>query len=232
MAKSGHKKLSEGKDMIKTNSPRALLSEDGKEPGKIGVTMVPISTLESSFSISTGSGLNGYNDARLAATSLAIQYLEIPEGPLWNVVQGAGYAYHAHFARDIQSGVLSYRVIRSPDAHKAIAVSRQAIQDISASTTPIKKHLLKDAVSQIVVMFADHLATTPNATEQNFVLSVIRGLPLNWSKTFLKAPGESNVLVTCGKLMTKGMKNSFQGMGYKGHIRSLDNFGDEYGMAV
>ncbi|KAH7318215.1 Metalloenzyme, LuxS/M16 peptidase-like protein [Stachybotrys elegans] len=247
-------KLGEVKDLIKINSPKTLLNEEGKEPGKVGVTIVPMSTLDSSFSVSTANGLDDYKDERLAAAMVAVCYLEAPEGPLWNAVRGAGYAYGSYFARDLESGVLSYRVFRSPDAYKAITASKKAIQDILDGTSPIEKHLLEGAVSQIVVMFADEQATMPNAAQQNFVLSVVRGLPLDWSKTLLKAvsevteeqikdvmrklilpvfePGKSNVVVTCGKLMTEGMETAFQGMGYKVQTKTLDDFGDDYGMAA
>ncbi|KFA73745.1 hypothetical protein S40288_07332 [Stachybotrys chartarum IBT 40288] len=241
-------------EMIRIKTPRTLLNEEGQNPGKIGATIVPMSTLDSSYSVSTAIGLHDFKDDRLAAVMVAISYLETPEGPLWNAVRGAGYAYGSYFARDLDSGVLSYRVYRSPDASKAIAASRTAIVDIVEGAQPIDKHLLEGAISQIVVMFADEQATMPNAAQQNFVLGVVRELPNNWVKGILKAvsevteeqikdvlknlivpvfePGKSNVVITCGQLMREGMETAFKGMGYAVQVKELNEFYDHYGLEV
>jgi Zn-dependent M16 (insulinase) family peptidase len=154
---------------------------------------------------------------------VAIGYLETVEGPLWNAVRGAGYAYGSFFSRNVESGVINYKVYRSPDASKAIIASRDAISKIANEEVPIDKHLLEGTISQIVVSFADEQSTMPGAAQQNFVQSVFRQLPKDWSKDILKRvrevnedeirqalkdiimpcfePGKSNVVITCAKLM-------------------------------
>lgn len=201
----------------------ALLNDEGKNPGSVGVTIVPIAAVDGSFSVSTASSISSLSDPNLPAIMVAIGYLEGIEGPLWNAVRGAGYAYGSHFSRSIESGVLCYRVYRSPDTSKAIIASRDAIRKIADGEVPIDKHLLEGTVSQIVVMFADEQATMPGAAQQNFIQSVIRGVSKEWNKDILKKvravstdeikaamkqfilplfePGKSNVVVTCGKSM-------------------------------
>lgn len=202
-----------------------LLNDEGRKPGSVGTIIVPMTTLESSYSVSTAQSITSLSDPKFPAIMVAIGYLETVEGPLWNAVRGAGYAYGSYFSRNIDSGLLSYRVYRSPDAYKAISASLDAIRKIAVGEVAIDKHLLEGTISQIVVMFADEQATMPNAAQQNFVRSVVRGLPKDWSKDVLRRvrdvtieemksvmrefilpcfePGKSNVVITCAKLMSE-----------------------------
>ncbi|EGX89648.1 zinc metalloprotease, putative [Cordyceps militaris CM01] len=243
---------SEVKDMIPVPALSALLNDEGRAPGSVGTTIVPMASLDGSFSVSTAVGLSSYADPRLAAVMVAISYLEQVEGPLWVAVRGAGYAYGTHFSRSIDAGVLCYRVYRSPDAAKAIAASREAIRKIADGDVPIDKHLLEGSVSQIVVTFADEQSTMPSAAQQNYVQGVVRGLPKDWSKEILRrvravteeeiraamtdiilpcfAPGKSNVTITCAKIMTENMETSMKAMGYKVQTRELSDFHDDYGL--
>ncbi|KAG5981749.1 hypothetical protein E4U55_002599 [Claviceps digitariae] len=173
-------------DMVPIPKLADLLNDEGRNPGSVGAIIVPMTTLESSYSVSTAPSITSLSDPSFAAIMVAIGYLETVEGPLWNAVRGAGYAYGSSFSRNIDSGVLSYRVYRSPDAYKAISASRDAIQKIATGQVPIDKHLLQGTISQIVVMFADEQATMPGAAQQHFVHSVIRNVPEDWSKEVLK----------------------------------------------
>lgn len=107
-------------DMIPIPETSSLLNAEGRNPGSVGVTIVPMTTLESSYAVSTANGMSSYSDPRFPALMVAIGYLEAVEGPLWNAVRGAGYAYGSYFSRDIDSGVLSYRIYRSPDASRLL----------------------------------------------------------------------------------------------------------------
>jgi Zn-dependent M16 (insulinase) family peptidase len=215
--------LTDKEEMTPIVKPVSLLNEEGKNPGSVGVIIVPMATLESSFTVSTAPGLSSFSDPRLPAIMVAIGYLETVEGPLWNAVRGAGYAYGSFFSRNVESGTLSYRVYRSPDASKAITASRDAIQKIAGGEVAVDKHLLEGTISGIVTMFADEQSTMPGAAQQNFVQAVIRDLPREWSKDILRRvravtideikgvmkevimpcfePGKSNVVITCAKIM-------------------------------
>lgn len=215
--------------MVPIPKPVSLLNEEGRKPGSVGAIIIPMTTLDSSYSVSTAPGLDSFTDPRIPALMVAIGYLEAPEGPLWNAVRGAGYAYGSYFSRDINTGVLSYRVYRSPDAYKAIAASHDAIRKVATGEVEIDRHLLEGTISQIVVMFADEQSTMPSAAQQNYVQSVVRGLPKDWDKQILKRvrdvsvdemkkamrdlilpcfePGKSNVVITCAKIMQEVSKH-------------------------
>ncbi|KAI5461624.1 Metalloenzyme, LuxS/M16 peptidase-like protein [Mariannaea sp. PMI_226] len=246
------KSLTTQENMIEIPKPVSLLNEEGRKPGSVGAVVIPMTTLDSSYSVSSAQGIEDFSDPRLAAIMVAIGYLEAPEGPLWNAVRGAGYAYGVYFSRDIVSGILSYRVYRSPDAFKAIAASSDAIRKIAEGEVEIDRHLLEGTISQIVVMFADEQSTMPSAAQQNFVQGVVRGLPKDWDKEVLRRvravtvdeirgamrdmimpcfePGKSNIVVTCATLMKEGMETAFKGMGYKVQTHELSYFHDDYGL--
>lgn len=205
--------------------PAAILNEEGKSPGSVGVVIVPMTTLDSSFTVSTAKGIDSYSDPRLPAIMVAIGYLETVEGPLWSALRGAGYAYGSFFSRNVESGTISYRVYRSPDAAKAIGATKDAVQKIATGEVDVDRHLLEGTISGIVTMFADEQSTMPHAAQQNFVQAVIRDLPKDWSKQILKKvravtideikaimsdmilplfePGKSNVVITCAKIMVE-----------------------------
>ncbi|CAM1507927.1 Fc.00g047750.m01.CDS01 [Cosmosporella sp. VM-42] len=246
------KSLTSQEDMVQIPKPVSLLNEEGRNPGSVGAIIIPMTTLDSSYSVSSSPGLESFTDPRLPAIMVAIGYLETAEGPLWNAVRGAGYAYGSYFSRDINSGILSYRVYRSPDASKAVVASRDIIRKVADGEVEIDRHLLEGTISQIVVMFADEQSTMPNAAQQNFVQSVVRGLSKDWDKEVLKRvravtvdemkqamkdfilpcfePGKSNIVITCAKIMEEGMATAFKDMGYKVQTHELSYFHDDYGL--
>jgi Zn-dependent M16 (insulinase) family peptidase len=203
--------------------PFTLLSEEGKKPGNYGAVIIPMTTLDSSYSVSTATGLTSYADPRLPAYLVAIGYLEAVEGPLWNAVRGNGLAYGTYFSREINAGYIQYKVYRSPDASKAIDASKAAVEALATGKVPLDKHLVEGAVSGIVMAFADDQATMAAAAQQNFVIEVIRGLDANWTHDIMRQvrdvshedirkvmhelvlpvfyPGTSNVVITCAPLM-------------------------------
>lgn len=217
------KSLKPSGEMIPIPKLDSILNDEGRKPGSVGATIVPMAALDGSYSVSTTSSITSLSDPNLPAIMVAIGYLETVEGPLWVAVRGAGYAYGSHFSRSLECGVLCYRVFRSPDASKAIIASRDAIHKIASGEVAIDKHLLEGTVSQIVVGFADEQATMPSAAQQNYVRSVVRGLDKDWNKDILRRvrevseedirnalntfilpcfePGKSNVVVTCAKNM-------------------------------
>ncbi|KJZ75005.1 hypothetical protein HIM_05491 [Hirsutella minnesotensis 3608] len=244
--------LSPRQEMVPIPKLSSLLNDEGRKPGSVGAIVIPMTTLDSSYSVSSAPSITSLSDPRFPAIMVAIGYLEAVEGPLWNAVRGAGYAYGSYFSRSVDSGILSYRVYRSPDVSKAIIASRDAIRNIAEGQVSIDKHLLEGTMSQIVVMFADEQSTMPSAAQQNFVQGVVRGLSSDWNKEILRRvravtedemkavmkelilpcfnPGTSNVVVTCAKLMAEGMETAFQGMGYKVQTRELSYFHDDYGL--
>lgn len=211
------------KDVLPITNPTSMLSAEGKSPGAFGSVIIPMTTLKSSYSVSTATGLSSYSDPRLPAYLVALGYLEAVEGPLWNAVRGNGFAYGQGFSRGFNDGYTQYRIYRSPDASKALEASKVKIGQIASGEEELDRHLVEVAVSGIVLGVADEQATMAAAAQQNFVTSTIRGLDPDWSRELIKRvrdikadeiravmnelimplfePGKSNVVVTCAPLM-------------------------------
>ncbi|KAK4460705.1 Metalloenzyme, LuxS/M16 peptidase-like protein [Cladorrhinum samala] len=230
----------------------AMLNDEGKAPGSFGSVVIPMTTLDSSYSVSTAIGLQSYSDPRLPAFLVALGYLEAVEGPLWNAVRGNGLAYGVSFSREIDGGYIQFKVYRSPDATKAIDASRNTVAKLASGEEPLDRHLVEGAVSSIVSGVADEQSTMSAAAQQNYVISVVRGLEQGWNRKILARvrevtedeireamrdiilpvfePGKSNVVVTCAPIMEENMIKTLQAKGYKTQVQTLSHFYDDYGL--
>jgi Zn-dependent M16 (insulinase) family peptidase len=211
------------KAILPITPPVSVLNGEGEQPGSYGAVVIPMTTLDSSYSVSTAVGLKSFSDPRLPAYLVALGYLEAVEGPLWNAVRGNGLAYGVSFSREVDGGYIQYRVYRSPDASKALDASRTTVSRIASGEEPLDRHLVEGSVSGIIMAAADEQATMAAAAQQNFVVSVVRGLDPEWNKRMLSLvrnvsedeiravlrdlvmpvfePGKSNVVVTCAPIM-------------------------------
>ncbi|OHW91611.1 peptidase m16 inactive domain-containing protein [Colletotrichum incanum] len=238
--------------LIPIIKPHTLLTEEGQKPGAVGAVIVPMTTADSSYGISTAKGITSFEDPRLPAIMVAIGYLETTEGPLWNSVRGQGLAYGSYFGRELDTGTIQYKVYRSPDVSKAFAASRETIRKIAEGEVEIDRHLKEGAVSQVVVQFADEQSTMASAAAQNFMLGVVRSLPLDWHKKIMRdvrdvtdeqiktvlkelimplfEPGKNNIVVTCAPILQENIEKAFKEMGYKTEVQQLAHFHDDYGL--
>lgn len=235
-------------------APYSRASAEGRQPGGVGAVVLPMTTLDSSYSISTAVGLRSFADPRLPAVLVALGYLEAVEGPLWNAVRGNGLAYGTSFSREVDAGYLQFRVYRSPDASKALAAARDAVEALASGREPLDRHLVQGAVSGIVMALADEQATMGLAAQQNYITGVVRGLDAGWSARIMRAaardvshdqireamrelvlpvfrPGTSNVVVTCAPLLQEPINKAFQAMGYQTQVKKLADYYDDYGLA-
>ncbi|KAI1759854.1 Metalloenzyme, LuxS/M16 peptidase-like protein [Hypoxylon sp. FL1150] len=232
--------------------PHTLLSKEGQNPGSVGATIVPMTAIDSSYSISSSKGLTSFSDPAVPALLVAMQYLETVEGTLWNAVRGNGLAYGAYFAKELDGGYLHFKVYRSPLASKATAAARDAIAALANGTVEFEKPMIEGAISQLVMALADEQATLATAAVQNYIGTVVRGLDPDYNvkmlakvrtvtvedikqamKTWLLPlfePGKSNVVVCCAQAMVEKLEKEFQTMGYKTQIKQLSDFGDDYGL--
>ncbi|CAJ2507608.1 Uu.00g087940.m01.CDS01 [Anthostomella pinea] len=232
--------------------PYTLLNSEGRNPGSIGATIIPMTTIDSSYSISSGKGLTSFSDPAVPALLVAMQYLETVEGTLWNAVRGNGLAYGVYFAKELDGGYLHFKVYRSPLASKAIAAARDAIAALANGTVAFEKPMIEGAISQLVMAMADEQATMATAAVQNYIIGAVRGLESDYStkmlakvravtvdelkeamKTWLLPmfePGKSNVIVCCAHVMVEKMEKELQDMGYNTHIKQLSDFNDDYGL--
>ncbi len=244
--------LDMSKDTVAIVPPYSVASPEGRNPGSVGVVLLPMTTLDTSYSVSTTVGLSSLKDPRLPAMLVTLGYLDAVEGPLWNAVRGNGLAYGTSFSRENDSGYLQLRVYRSPDASKALAAARDAVEDLATGREPLNRHQVEGAISMIVMSLASDQATMGLAAAQNYMLSVVRGLDADWNKEVMRRArevtdeemrgvlrelimpvflvGKSNVVVTCAPLLCSSMEKAYEEMGYKTQVKKLSDYYDAYGL--
>jgi Zn-dependent M16 (insulinase) family peptidase len=216
------KNLDTSKPLEPLSNRRERLSEGGKSPGKLAY-IVPLPTIDSSFSTHVSRGPTLANDPKIPALMVAVSYLDAVEGPMWVGVRGTGLAYGTGFSRNTESGMIQFRIYRSPNAYNAFVTARKVISDFISGDREFDSLALEGAVSSIVVSFVDEESTISTAAYASFVNQVIKGLPKDFNaqilvkvqkvtidevKDALKTiimpiftPGTSNIVVTCAPAM-------------------------------
>ena len=220
------KSLSASKEEINPIvKPYTLLNDEGRNPGSIGAIIIPMTTIDSSYSVSSGKGFTSFTDPGVPALLVACQYLETVEGTLWNAVRGNGLAYGVYFAKESDGGYVHFKVYRSPLASKAIASAHKAIAALVDGTVAFEKPMLEGAISQLVMGMADEQATMATAAVQNYIQGAVRGLPPDFNQKMLAKvravtvddikdamrawllpifePGKSNVVICCAHVMVE-----------------------------
>ncbi|RYP42342.1 hypothetical protein DL767_000264 [Monosporascus sp. MG133] len=223
--------------------PYTLLNDEGRNPGSIGAVIIPMATIDSSYSVSTGKGLTSFTDPAVPALLVACQYLETVEGPLWNAARGNGLAYGVYFAKEVDGGWVDFKVYRSPLASKAISAARDAIAALVDGTVAFETPMIEGAISQLVMAMADEQATMATAAVQNYILSAVRGLPSDYNQKMLTKVRDVTVddikeamktwllpVFEPGKSNVVKIEKELQEVGYKTQVKQLSDFYDAYGL--
>ena len=210
-----------GRPLKPLGSVAEHLSHAGKHPGGTAY-LVPLSTIDSSYSIHTTKGPDYPTHPQIPALLVAIAYLDTPEGPMWQAVRGNGLAYGAYFQKRIESGHLVFSVYSSPAASKAFAAGKKVIEELISGATPFEPAALDGAISNIIYEFADEESSMVLAAQASFVNQVILGIPKEYNSQILERvrqvtlndlkavlrgvilpvfqPETSNLVVTCATI--------------------------------
>lgn len=237
--------------LIPLDSTKQCLSAAGQNPGTLAY-IVPMSTVDSSFADLTTRCIDSYSDPLLPALTVALAYLDAVEGPIWTAVRGTGLAYGAGFTRDIDLGMLKYKIYRSPNAHKAYIQSKRTVQALADGTTPLDDFAMEGAVSSVVVSFVDEQPTMAAAATIGFVNQIVRGIDKSWAAEFMKKvrnvskedvrsvlqdlvmpvfdTKSADLIVTCASIMQGELVQGFAEDGWKPEVRRLTHFQDGYGL--
>jgi Zn-dependent M16 (insulinase) family peptidase len=200
----------------------AVLSAAGKNPG--GNHFVIPMPIDSSFAVLTARGLKGYTNPQLPSLMVALAYLDAVEGPMWQTIRGTGLAYGTNFLRDPETGLLKFRIFRSPDAFSAYKKAKTVVKEYGDGTRSFDKLALEGAISSIVRAFVDERASILEAARSSFIDLVTRGIGKEWQDWVLKevrevtvehvqailrdvvsgvfVPERADLVVTCGGIMT------------------------------
>jgi Zn-dependent M16 (insulinase) family peptidase len=207
----------------------ALLSNIGREPGGAHY-LIPM-PIDSSFAVLTSKGPKGYTHPQLPALMVALAYLDAVEGPMWSSIRGTGLAYGSNFYRDPETGLLKFRIYKSPNAFAAYSKAKTVVKELGDGTKAFDKLALEGAISSIVRDFVDERATIVDAARSSFIDLVTRGVGKEWQEWALRevrkvgaedvkkilkevvsrvfVPDMTDLVVTCGGIMTD-VSSSFE----------------------
>lgn len=233
------------------DSRKQCLSPAGRNPGTLAY-IIPMPTIDSSFANLTTKGLDSYEHPQLPALTVALAYLDAVEGPMWTAVRGTGLAYGAGFTRDVDVGLLQFKIYRSPNAFKAYVQSKQTVRALADGTVPLDDLAMEGAVSSVVVAFADEQPTMSAAATVGFVNQVVRGIPKDWGVGFMRKVREvgkedvmnalrdivmpvfdsktADLVVTCAVIMQEELVKGFEADGWAPKVQLLASFQDGYGL--
>lgn len=235
------------------DSRREIISDAARHAGGLSY-IVPMPPIDSSFLLLTSRGVDSYNHPQLPALMVAMAYLDAVEGPMWVAVRGTGLAYGTSFTRAVDTGLVGFRIYRSPDAFKAFAEARTVVRGFADGSRALERHALEGAISSIVVEFANEQATMVQAAVLGIANQIVRGIPRDWSEGMLRRvravgeeeiqavlrdvlcplfePETANMAVTCATIMTDGLVKEFEGRGWKPAVRKLVEFQEDYGIGA
>jgi Zn-dependent M16 (insulinase) family peptidase len=201
----------------------AVLSDIGRNPG--GTHYIIPMPIDSSFAVLTAKGPKGYNNVQLPPLMVALAYLDAVEGPMWQSIRGTGLAYGTGFFRDPETGLLKFRIFKSPNAFSAYSKAKAVVQEHGDGTRKFEKLELEGAISSIVREFVDERATIVDAARSSFIDLVTRGVSKDWQEWALREvrkvteddvakilrdvvsgvfmPDQADLVVTCGGIMTE-----------------------------
>ena len=207
-----------GRPLKPLGSAAGHLSHAGRHPGGTAY-LVPLSTIDSSYSVHTTKGPGYPTHPQIPALIVAIAYLDTPEGPMWQAIRGAGLAYGAYFQKRIEPGHLVFSIYSSPAASKAFIAGKKVIEDLISGATPFEPAALDGAISNIIYEFADEESSMVLAARASLINQVILGVPKEYNSHLLKQirqvtvndlkavlrgivlpafqPENSNLVVTC-----------------------------------
>jgi len=200
---------------------KAVLSDLGRNPG--GASYIIPMPIDSSFAVLTAKGPSSYTHPQLPPLMVALAYLDAVEGPMWQNIRGTGLAYGTGFFRDLETGLLKFRIYKSPNAFSAYEKARTVVAEYGNGTRTFEKMALEGAISSLVREFVDEKATIVDAARGSFVDLVVRGVGKDWSDWVLREvrkvteddmakilkdvvsavfdPEKADLVVTCGDIM-------------------------------
>ncbi|KAK4699612.1 presequence protease, partial [Phenoliferia sp. Uapishka_3] len=148
----------------------------GKNPAQ-EVVVFGLSSIESSFSYHVAKGPSEWTHPDQAALTVARSVLNAMEGFLWKFIRGAGLAYGANIQQDLESGLVYYRVYKSPDCFKAFAAAKDLIDSLASGKIEIDELTLESAKSSLAYSVASKESTMNDAASSSFMNQVLLGLP-------------------------------------------------------
>lgn len=157
----------------------------GEKPSKTMV-LVPMSSIEGSYSYHHARGPQGWDHPDLPALNVAAAVLNAMESYLWKSIRGAGLAYGASVEIDIESGMVGFSVYRSPNAFLAFREGGKVLRAIADGTTELDVNIVDGAKSSMVFGYANKSSTVGGAAGTAYLDEVLKGVGKDFSQKMLE----------------------------------------------
>ncbi|GAA6054755.1 hypothetical protein JCM3770_000927 [Rhodotorula araucariae] len=155
----------------------------GKEPSK-KLVITGVSSIESTFAYFVAKGPASREHPDQPALTVTRAVLNAMEGFLWKYVRGAGLAYGAYISQDLESGLIHYRVFKSPDSHAAFVAVRELIDQLVSGKLEIDDLTIESAKSSLAYQTAAKESTINDAANASFT-NVLLDLPAGFGRKHL-----------------------------------------------
>ncbi|GAA5981276.1 hypothetical protein JCM10908_004049 [Rhodotorula pacifica] len=164
---------------------KQMMGPLGRQPAKKAI-VYGISSIESCFAYHVAKGPDSWTHPDQAALTVARAVLNAMESYLWKFLRGAGLAYGASIHQDIESGLVYFRVYKSPDSHAAFLAARDLIDQLVSGKLEMDDLTIESAKSSLAYNTAAKEATINSAASASFT-NLLLGLPPNYGRKHLAA---------------------------------------------
>ncbi|BGP04467.1 hypothetical protein JCM10049v2_000268 [Rhodotorula toruloides] len=221
----------------------------GRQPAK-KVVLFGVSSIESCFAYHVAKGPDSWTHPDQPALTVARAVLNAMESFLWKFIRGAGLAYGASISQDLESGLIYYRVYKSPDSHAAFVAARDLIDQLVSGKLEIDDLTIESAKSSLAYNTASKESTINAAANASFT-NMLLGLPPNYGRIALAATKDitaddilrvikkwiapifaansSIASIASGLAKMDELATNFEKLGYEVERRTFEDRGDESG---
>jgi len=147
---------------------------------------VSLPTIESSFALHSTKSISGFDHPDSPALRLACEVLDGTESFLWKYIRGSGLAYGANMSLDLESGLLSLSLYRSPNSFLAFKEAAKVVHALADGSIALEETALDAAKSSLVYGVARSLGSPGRAATTSFSNQVLKNVPQDFGRRLLE----------------------------------------------
>ncbi|KAJ7597129.1 Metalloenzyme, LuxS/M16 peptidase-like protein [Mycena floridula] len=154
------------------------LNDVGKNPVQKAIVL-SLPTIESSYTIHTTKGIQGFDHPLYPAFRVALEVLNATESYLWKYIRGSGLAYGAYVSLDLEAGLINFSLYRSSNCITAFQAASDVIKGLVDGSVELETTTLDAAKSSIVYAITKSVSTAGRVAVVSFTNQALKGVPQN-----------------------------------------------------
>jgi len=164
---------------------KTVLTEYGKNPGKKGY-VVKLPTIEGSFSYHVTKGPDAFDSPDYPPLLVLCEILQTMEGIFWKLIRGQGLAYSTRLKIDLESGLISFDVFKSPNAYLAFNEARKVIMKLAEKKMEYDVMDFEGARSSLIYSLVNHESSLVEAARNSFINQSLKNMSADYNKELIK----------------------------------------------